>query len=254
MKQQNRLKVLVPLAALFASMVLTSCCDRCADTCHTSSCCRVPCDASCVVTSPGMPATPAAQVPPTVEVKPAVPTPEVAKPAVPTPEVVKPATPKTPDATPPATADRKAIRIRAGSKEEWKDKDGNVWSADAGFSEGALVDLGKLKVEGTDNPQLYTSEHSNMESFSQALPNGKYTVKLHFIESPDDVKKEGERLFSIDVMGEKMKSFDIFKEAGGANKALVKTFHVNVTEGRVQIGFKSEQKEALVNGIEIIPE
>ncbi len=172
---------------------------------------------------------------------------------------VKPVEPKKVD-TIPAVANvesspaRKAIRIKAGAAATWKDKDGNEWLADAGFTDGAMVDLGKVKIEGTANPDLYSSEHSNMEKFSWPVANGKYAVTLHFVESPDDVKKAGDRVFSIDVLGEKIKGLDILKEAGGFNKALVKTVHITVTGGKIEISFKAEQKEPQINGIEILPE
>lgn len=158
-----------------------------------------------------------------------------------------------PPETPVVSNERKTIRIKAGSDKNWKDKNGNVWLADAGFTEGAMVDLGIVKVENTDNPEIYVSEHTNMEKFSWPVPNGKYIVRMHFVENPDDVKKAGERVFSIDVMGEKIKDLDIFSEAGGANKALVKSVKANVTAGKIEILFKAEQKEPLINGIEIVP-
>ncbi|HLX63396.1 MAG TPA: malectin domain-containing carbohydrate-binding protein [Planctomycetota bacterium] len=147
------------------------------------------------------------------------------------------------------------IRIKAGSPANWKDKAGNEWLADAGFSEGAMLDYGKVKIAGTDNPELYSSEHTNMEKFSWPLANGKYLLKLHFAENLDEVKKPGDRVFSIDAMGQKINNLDVFKEAGGFNKALVKELHVNVTGGKLEINFiKSDQKEPMIDGIEIIPE
>jgi len=188
-------------------------------------------------------------VEPKPDVKPEVVKPVETKPVV-KPEVVKPVETK------PVvkTDERKPIRIKAGSPTNWKDKDGNEWLADAGFTEGAMVDLGKVKIEGTTNPDIYTSEHSNMEKFAWPVANGKYAVKLHFVENPEDAKNIGERVFSMDVSGEKINKLDIIKEAGGVNKALVKTVHVMVTTGKIEITFKGEQKEPLINGIEIIPE
>ncbi len=118
-----------------------------------------------------------------------------------------------------------------------------------------MLNRGEVSIEKTENPDLYKSERTNMEKFSWSVPNGKYMLKMHFAENLEDVKKEGERVFSIDAMGEKITNLDIFKEAGGANKALVKTLKVNVTKGKIEINFiKSEQKEPLINGIEILPE
>jgi hypothetical protein len=149
----------------------------------------------------------------------------------------------------------KPIRIRAGSISAWTDAHGNVWQPDSGFSEGAMVDRGKIAIANTDMPDLYMTERCCMEKFVWAVPNGRYTLKLHFAETFDEVKKPGDRLFGLDVSGQKIKDFDIFKEAGGANRALVKSFQVEVKNGKVEIDFtKSENKEPEINGIEILPE
>lgn len=149
----------------------------------------------------------------------------------------------------------RVVRIKAGSPANWRDKDGNEWLADAGFSEGAMLDYGKVKIANTANPELYGSEHCNMEKFSWPVANGKYLLKLHFSENLDEVKKAGDRVFSIDAMGQKIKDLDVFKEAGGLNRALVKELHVTATAGKIEINFiKSEMKEPMIDGIEIIPE
>jgi hypothetical protein len=182
----------------------------------------------------------------------ATPRPVETKPVTPPPAVAKVLPPVEP---PVAKGPFKPVRIRAGSISAWTDPKGNVWLADSGFTEGAMVDRGKIAIAGTDLSDLYTTERCCMEKFVWAVPNGKYTVKLHFAETFDEVKKSGDRLFGLDVNGEKVKDFDIFKEAGGPNKALVKTFRVDVKSGKVEIDFtKSDSKEPEINGIEIIPE
>ena len=236
------LKLFVSLTALASAALFTSCGHHCND-CGTESAQHAPYKTGDVVISNSDAAPPPVSVPAKV-----ITTKPVDAPAVDTKRVDAPVeTPANPGA-------RKTIRIKAGGDRNWKDKNGNIWRADSGFTEGAMVDLGKIKVENTDNPEIYTSEHNNMEKFTWPVPNGKYTVKLHFIENPDDVKKAGERVFTIDVLGEKLKDLDIFSEAGGANKALVKSVNVNVTGGKIEILFKAEQKEPVINGIEIVPE
>src|ERR1043165_442359 len=89
------------------------------------------------------------------------------------PPPVKPPIAVRPPVNLPPVRTAKAIRIKAGSARNWKDKDGLEWLADAGFSEGAMVDNGPVKIGNTANAELYTSEHSNMEKFTWPLPNGK---------------------------------------------------------------------------------
>ena len=194
--------------------------------------------------------------PPETHVKPAPieSNPHIAPPIVKhtTPQVER-ATPQVERVTPPETG-RKPIRIKAGSSTKWKDKDGHEWLPDGGFSDGAMLDHGKIKIENTDNPDLYMSERVNVEKFSWPVANGKYMVKLHFSENLEEVRKEGERVFGVDVQGAKIKDVDIFKESGGSGKALVKTVHVNVSNGKLDINFIKNNKEPLINGIEILPE
>ena len=263
--RQSIIKFAVIGAALLLAVLLPACGKHCdtgcvagCSSCQPNEACGEAVDLSTVSVTiseplPVVPVTP-------VEVKPAeVRSVEVApkvvevKPAV-VPEKVKPVEVKPVEAK-NVVVERKPIRIRAGSVGEWKDKQGHVWQPDAGFIEGAMVDRGKVAIEKTADPEIYSTERCCMEKFSWPVPNGKYKLQLHFAETFEDVKKTGERIFSMDVMGEKVKDFDIFKEADGANKALVKTFHVNATSGKVEIVFsKSEQKEPAINGIEILPE
>lgn len=255
-------------SVLLLTPLLTSCghhhCNDCG-VAHCSSCQPgEPCGEA--VDLSALPATTAAPIPVVplapVDVKPAEPAPKIAEIKPPPvhekskpPEVKPQPVEVKPVAAKSISVERKPIRIRAGSVGEWKDKQGNVWQPDAGFIEGAMVDRGKVAIENTADAELYSTERCCMEKFSWAVPNGKYKLQLHFAETFDDVKKIGERVFSMDVMGEKLLDFDIFKEAPGANKALVKTFHVNATAGKIEIVFtKSEQKEPAINGIEILPE
>lgn len=136
----------------------------------------------------------------------------------------------------------------------WTDKEGHTWLADAGFTEGAMVDRGQVAIANTSIPELYSSERCCMDKFTWPVPKGKYAVKLHFAETFDEVKKPGDRLFSFDINGEKVKNFDIFKEAGGSNKAVVKTYHVDAKDGKIEIEFTKVEKEPEINGIEILPE
>jgi hypothetical protein len=53
--------------------------------------------------------------------------------------------------------------------------------------------------------------------------NARYTVKLHFAEI--EGKKPGERIFNVRLQGsEVLRGFDIAREAGGADKPVIRTF------------------------------
>jgi hypothetical protein len=95
-----------------------------------------------------------------------------------------------------------------------------------------------------------------MDAFVAEVPNGKYTVRLHFAETYDNIDQDGPRVFDVTIQKKALLSdFDVQKAAGGAQKALVKEFKgVNVTDGVLEIGFVAKQQQPEINGIEILGE
>jgi alcohol dehydrogenase (cytochrome c) len=100
---------------------------------------------------------------------------------------------------------------------------------------------------------VYKSEHYSMTSFSRPVPNGKYTVKLHFAETYEGITDKGQRVFSVNVQGQDIKDLDVFDKAGGALRAYVVTVPVEVTNGKLDITFTANIENPEINGIEIIP-
>lgn len=186
---------------------------------------------------------------------------EESKPATPaTPAVVPATTEATPAAAPAATAETapavalKAIRVDAGSDTNYVDSEGNVWLADQGFADGEVVTRdADLSIANTKDPALYRTEHYDMTSFSEKVPDGKYTVKLHFAETYEDITGPGQRVFSFNVAGQDFKDFDVFVKAGGAQKAYVVIVDDVVTNGQVSVTFTANVQSPEINGIEIIP-
>jgi len=163
-----------------------------------------------------------------------------------------PAAPAPPAAPIPAGS---VIRIDAGATAPHTDASGNVWLADQGFEggDGDVVDRGSdIQIANTQDPAIYRTERWGMSSFSYNLPNGKYTVKLHFAETFDGITGPGQRVFSFNVAGHEFKDFDVFVKAGGANRAYIETVNVNITDGKLDITFTPDVQAPDINGIEII--
>jgi len=152
----------------------------------------------------------------------------------------------------PAPA-KAAIRIDAGAAAAVTDELGNVWLPDQGFVGGDTADRGDIAIANTKTPSIYRTEHYSMTGFTQKLPNGKYTVKLHFAETYEEVSAAGQRVFSFTVEGHEFKDFDVFAKAGGANKAYVETVEVEIADGQLDITFTDKVENPEINGIEIIP-
>jgi len=146
-----------------------------------------------------------------------------------------------------------AIRIRAGTTAKQTDENGVVWLADQGFDGGDTVERGDIKVANTKTPSLYTAERYSMTGFSQAVPNGKYTVKLHFAETYEGISGVGERVFTINVEGHEFKGFDVTAKAGGVMRAYVESVDVEVKDGKLDITFTAQVENPQINAIEIIP-
>lgn len=109
-------------------------------------------------------------------------------------------------------------------------------------------------VAGTDDPTLYVSEHWGMAGFNQKLPNGKYTVNLHFAETYQGITGAGQRVFSFTVQGLEFKDFDIWQKAGGIRKAYVESVPVEITDGELKISFRQQVENPAVKAIEILPQ
>lgn len=143
-------------------------------------------------------------------------------------------------------------RVNAGAAAQWADNKGNVWLPDKGFVGGDTVDRGNIPIGNTDTPEIYRTEHYSMKSFSWAVPNGKYVVKLHFCETYDGITGAGQRVFDVDVEGVALKDIDVFAQAGGARRALVKTVEVTVNDGKLDITFTPKTQNPEINAIEIL--
>jgi hypothetical protein len=143
-------------------------------------------------------------------------------------------------------------RIRVGGY-EFRDKDGNDWISDVGYSGGDIAQTFDA-IGGTQTPELYQTERW-AQDFSYSLPvlPGTYQVHLRFAEAY--IKKEGQRIFDVIINGKKvLDHFDILKEAKGFDQALDRSFKDirPDTDGKIQIRFVSSVQNAKVCAIEIM--
>jgi hypothetical protein len=145
------------------------------------------------------------------------------------------------------------IRIKTGASQPLTDETGVVWRADTGFAGGDTIERPGIAIANTKTPSVYQAEHYGMSAFHWKLANGKYTVKLHFAETFEGITAAGERVFGFDVEGHAFKDFDVFKVAGGAQRAYVETVAVEVKDGSLDITFSSQVENPEINGLEIIP-
>ncbi|GMI93620.1 hypothetical protein like AT1G56145 [Hibiscus trionum] len=101
------------------------------------------------------------------------------------------------------------------------------------------------QVRNTDSPKLYKSSRlspGSLRYYGLGLENGLYTVKLFFAETsfPDRTSQSwrslGRRVFDVYIQGiRQLSDFDISKEAGGVEIAIIKSFTTYVTENHLEI-------------------
>jgi hypothetical protein len=90
-----------------------------------------------------------------------------------------------------------------------------------------------------------------ISEYAFTVPNGFYTVKLHFAEVSQ--AGTGQRLFDVRINGALvLTNFDVCAAAGGALKAIVRAFPISVTGGVIRVQFQQGAVSfPLVNAIEI---
>jgi endoglucanase len=157
-----------------------------------------------------------------------------------------------------------ALRVNCAAYDPYTDKAGNLWLPDQYFEgdntwgvvDGMTVDRGELDITDSDAPKIYETECYMMSAYKFKVPNGKYTVRLHFAETYDGIMDEGERVFSVKINDKVvLEDFDPYKEAG-FQKPLIKEFKGVMISNNEElvIGFESNIENPEVNGIEILSE
>ncbi len=151
-----------------------------------------------------------------------------------------------------------ALRINTGGPEA--SYNGEDFMADGYFATGSV-----LNRPQTGLPQPYSSirfSRSQRMSYDIPVPDGEYTVRLHFAEvwfgaTGGGSGGVGSRVFDVSVEGQLVEDdLDIFAEVG-ADAMLVKAHTVSVTGGVLDIDFDSRdavggERHPVINAIEIL--
>jgi len=145
--------------------------------------------------------------------------------------------------------------INCGAEEDYVDARGRKWTADKDMKiDGTTVVRSLETIRGTPAPKVYLTERYSMTAYKFKVKPGRYTVRLHFAETYDAIMGAGDRLFDVSINSKVViKNLDVFKEAGGANKPLIRVFRgIEVTGEELAIGFTANVQNPEINGIEIL--
>ena len=180
-----------------------------------------------------------------------------------------------------ASPENYVIRLNCGG-DEYTDSYGNVWECDdLSFSKSwgdifanndtvsSVLDIQKAKasqgeicvpVRGTRDWTLFQSFRFGRHSLQYCfpLPNGDYEVEMYFAEpwlgagSGVKADNEGQRLFSVDINGQRViTDLDLWAEAGFAG-ALKRTATAKVTDGKLVVSFpETKAGEAVISAIAV---
>ena len=113
----------------------------------------------------------------------------------------------------------------------------------------STLDVGNVQrssnTQNTDEPGLYAEEAIAQKGdldWYEGLAPGDATVELFFTETYFDAP--GARVFDIGLNGKTVaKRFDIYKEAGGENKAVVEKFTVSCPDGKLLVSIPDMEED-----------
>ncbi|MEO7142681.1 MAG: malectin domain-containing carbohydrate-binding protein, partial [Bryobacteraceae bacterium] len=144
----------------------------------------------------------------------------------------------------------------------YTDTSGHEWAPDRCAYGGRLV-VRNEPIANTKDADLYHGERfGNIRYSIPVAQPGRYALMLYFSETwfgPDRPGGggEGSRIFDILCNGVALRRHvDLFKEAGGSNRALALTFH-NLEpnpQGKLVILLEPRQNYACINALEIVDE
>ncbi|HTV53763.1 MAG TPA: malectin domain-containing carbohydrate-binding protein [Terriglobia bacterium] len=162
--------------------------------------------------------------------------------------------------TPTVPGRLQPIRIVA-QDDSYTDRSGRFWCPDLYFRGGRLV-LRRAPVSGTTEAGLFEGERYGNFDYAIPVAPGKYGVTLYFAEryfgpGMPGGGGVGSRVFDVTCNENVLlRNFDVFKDAGGANRALVRTFHglVPNAQGKLMIRFLPVVNYALVDAISVVDE
>ncbi|XP_073300775.1 probable LRR receptor-like serine/threonine-protein kinase At1g07650 isoform X2 [Primulina huaijiensis] len=130
-----------------------------------------------------------------------------------------------------------------GSRENWgTSSTGDFWGRNPSISDYVAKNISVLRVNDSGLYMTARLSPISLTYYGRCLANGNYTVKLHFAEivfrDNRSFQSLGRRMFDVYIQGEqKLKDFDIEKEANGVDKTVIQTFKTKVINKTLEIRF-----------------
>jgi hypothetical protein len=151
---------------------------------------------------------------------------------------------------PTAAQAQNTVSINAGGSATGSFGADQFFSGGSTFTNAATIDMSQI---ATNPPPAAIFNTERYGAMTYTIPNrsGAQTVTLYFAET--FLSGAGQRLFNVSINGSTVLSnFDIFAAAGGANRAIARSFNTTAnSSGQVVIQFISGTQNPKVNGITV---
>ena len=155
----------------------------------------------------------------------------------------------TPTATPTGTT---TLSINSGGAATGSFTADQYFSGGSTYTNTATINMSQITTNVPPTAIFNTERYGAM---TYTIPNRtagrSYTVTLYFAETY--LTAAGQRLFNVTINGSTvLSSFDIYASAGGANRAIARTFTTTAnSSGQVVIGFTAQTENPKVNGLSV---
>lgn len=176
------------------------------------------------------------------------------------------------------------LNVMLGSSRYFEDRAANVaWIPEQEYKPGSWGFIGgtsyrrqtgfgtmlgsDIDIHGTDMNPIFQTQRVGIKSFKADVPNGEYSVYLHWAELESDKEREalvynlgadseqtfaGNRSFGISINGTTVSDdFNVARDYGYA-RAVIKKFVITVKDGKgVSVDFHKKEGEPILNAIRI---
>jgi hypothetical protein len=152
----------------------------------------------------------------------------------------------------PDYASGKILRALAGNTSaSYTDGGGSKWESDHFCSGGSAFSVTGHTIQGTEDPQLFSTGRRGVFHCNYPVPPGTYEVHLLFAETSG--LQENSRNVGFSINGGPLTNLDVVDDAGGDDLATTKVFTdvAPASDGTIHVDFVTP--EAFVNAIEILP-
>ena len=155
-----------------------------------------------------------------------------------------------------------ALRLNAGLESGTSTFDGKEFvplsqylvdgTANSSMDAGLGIPISGTAFDPLYQVELYIPAAKSFATFTIPVENGARTVHLHFVDWTPLTSDIGDRVFHVDLQGERVLSdFDIIADSG-KNTAVVKSFDVSVTTGTIELTITNSVFAAEIAAIEIL--